>query len=241
MTVGVPVTVQPGMVTELVPESDGSPNSALGLTSRLALVTGHGTETAWAGKRFCSTSLRTQASTVHSTGPCVGTFDGNVDTSGCKMVWRIRFATVTTAPRMVWPLAVDDAGVRTVDVVAAGVAAVVDTAAVAVDRMGAWFTTEGTVGVGLVPTVEAASTVVLVPLEIEKCCTAVVLALRPAMMGAPLVSCFVALLRDWWLPVGGAVVDEDVEDGGGAANAVPVVATDTPTPRNTASAPTRPT
>src|SRR6476620_10768958 len=37
MTVGVPVTVQPGMVTELNPDSDGSPNSAPGLVSKFGL------------------------------------------------------------------------------------------------------------------------------------------------------------------------------------------------------------
>ena len=37
MTVGVPVTVQPGTVTELYPDSDGSPSSAPGFTSRFGL------------------------------------------------------------------------------------------------------------------------------------------------------------------------------------------------------------
>jgi hypothetical protein len=39
ITVGVPVTVQPGMDTELYPDNDGSPNSAPGLTSRFGLST----------------------------------------------------------------------------------------------------------------------------------------------------------------------------------------------------------
>src|SRR3954452_20258294 len=37
ITVGVPVTVHPGTVTELYPDKDGSPSSAPGLTSRLGL------------------------------------------------------------------------------------------------------------------------------------------------------------------------------------------------------------
>ena len=37
MTVGVPVTVQPGTVTELYPDSEGSPSSAPGLTSKFGL------------------------------------------------------------------------------------------------------------------------------------------------------------------------------------------------------------
>ena len=39
MTVGVPVTVQPGTVTELYPDKDGSPNSAPALTSKFGLHT----------------------------------------------------------------------------------------------------------------------------------------------------------------------------------------------------------
>src|SRR5215208_3458836 len=39
MTVGVPVTVQPGTVTELYPDNDGSPSSAPGFTSRFGLAT----------------------------------------------------------------------------------------------------------------------------------------------------------------------------------------------------------
>jgi hypothetical protein len=37
ITVGVPVTVQPGTDTELYPDNDGSPNSAPGLTRRFGL------------------------------------------------------------------------------------------------------------------------------------------------------------------------------------------------------------
>ena len=37
ITVGVPVTVQPGTVTELYPDKDGSPSSAPGLTSKFGL------------------------------------------------------------------------------------------------------------------------------------------------------------------------------------------------------------
>jgi hypothetical protein len=38
ITVGVPVTVQPGTVTELYPDNDGSPTSAPPLTSRFPLL-----------------------------------------------------------------------------------------------------------------------------------------------------------------------------------------------------------
>jgi hypothetical protein len=39
-TVGVPVTLHPGMDTEVYPDNDGSPTSAPGLTSKFGLSTG---------------------------------------------------------------------------------------------------------------------------------------------------------------------------------------------------------
>src|SRR5436853_7751208 len=73
MTVGVPVTVQPGTVTELYPDNDGSPSSAPGLTSKFGLST-VSAATCWelGGaklRRVCSISRRTNANRVHSTGP----------------------------------------------------------------------------------------------------------------------------------------------------------------------------
>src|SRR6476620_8878035 len=65
MTVGVPVTVHPGSVTELYPDNDGSPSSAPGLTRRLGLSTvSAGTCCTPAGARpenVCSISRRTHA------------------------------------------------------------------------------------------------------------------------------------------------------------------------------------
>src|SRR3954465_15057126 len=77
MTVGVPVTVQPGTVTELYPDNDGSPSSAPGLTSRFGPSTG-GAATCWvlaSGAkpcRVCSISRRTNANSVHSAGSSIG-------------------------------------------------------------------------------------------------------------------------------------------------------------------------
>ena len=73
MTVGVPVTVQPGTVTELYPDSDESPSSALGFSSRFGLSTVSELSccTRAAGVRLtrvCSISRRTHANRVHSTG-----------------------------------------------------------------------------------------------------------------------------------------------------------------------------
>jgi hypothetical protein len=76
MTVGVPVTVHPGTVTELYPDNDGSPSSAPGLTRRFGLSTvSAATGCALTGVRFekvWSISRRTQASRVHSTGSPTG-------------------------------------------------------------------------------------------------------------------------------------------------------------------------
>src|SRR5829696_2846493 len=65
MTVGVPVTVQPGTVTELYPDNDGSPSSAPGLTSKFGPST-VSAATCWAPagaklSRVCSISRRTNA------------------------------------------------------------------------------------------------------------------------------------------------------------------------------------
>ena len=77
MTVGVPVTVQPGTVTELYPDKDGSPSSAPGLTSRFGLSTM--SALACGGLRpvsvlcpVCSILSRTHANRVHSIGVWTG-------------------------------------------------------------------------------------------------------------------------------------------------------------------------
>ncbi|WP_280826796.1 hypothetical protein [Mycobacterium sp. OTB74] len=96
---------------------------------------------------------------VHITGDPAGTFDGNVDTSGARAVWRNSFAAVTTVLRIVWTVGgVDGAGTVDVAVVAdADTAAAADTGfgetaavdtVVAVGRTMAWLDPALTAGSG---------------------------------------------------------------------------------------------
>ena len=73
MTVGVPVTVQPGTVTELYPDKDGSPSSAPGLTSKFGLstvseLTCCAPAPGVRSTKVCSISRRTHANRVNSAG-----------------------------------------------------------------------------------------------------------------------------------------------------------------------------
>jgi hypothetical protein len=77
MTVGVPVSVQPGIVTELYPDRDGSPNSAPGFTNRFGLVTrlvkaAGCTPAGPVTPNNVSNSLRANANSVHNSGVCAG-------------------------------------------------------------------------------------------------------------------------------------------------------------------------
>ena len=97
-TVGVPVTVQPGAVTELYPDKDGSPASAPGFTSRFGLSTrtaaaGTGPTSGVLLKMVRSVSRRTQASTAHSSD-CVG-LRGPVASIGASAVSTSCEATLT--------------------------------------------------------------------------------------------------------------------------------------------------
>jgi hypothetical protein len=69
ITVGVPVTVQPGMLTELLPDNDGSPVSAPGLTRRFGLVVRLCVVAEAAAPRSADfrVSRRTTCSTAHVT------------------------------------------------------------------------------------------------------------------------------------------------------------------------------
>ena len=70
MTVGVPVNVQPGIETALMPDNDGSPASALGLTSRLGLVTRlvEAVVEPVGLRKALPKSRRAKAATAHSSG-----------------------------------------------------------------------------------------------------------------------------------------------------------------------------
>ena len=70
ITVGVPVTVHPGMVTALNPDSDGSPTSAPGFTRRLGLMTSPVVATATVRARSSRwvDSRRATAVTDHPSG-----------------------------------------------------------------------------------------------------------------------------------------------------------------------------
>ena len=65
----MPVTVQPGIVTDALPVSDGSPDSALELTTRLVLIVTAAVEEP---QGFSPNSRRAHASAVHSRGEPVG-------------------------------------------------------------------------------------------------------------------------------------------------------------------------
>jgi hypothetical protein len=137
ITVGVPVTVQPGTVTELYPDKDGSPSSAPGFTSKFGLSTRLRAATCCtpAGavrlSKVCSISRRTQASKAHNVGGSGGATgplaacglrpiaDNRPETRSVTILLgaagaltAIGAAWVTTAAVLVWELAVEIAGIK---------------------------------------------------------------------------------------------------------------------------------
>ena len=101
ITVGVPVTVQPGMLTELLPDRDGSPISAPGLTRRFGLVARlcdvvaearapHATDRRASRRATCSTARAAVGWVWSFTGPLP---DTGADTAAA-ICWRVAAAGV---------------------------------------------------------------------------------------------------------------------------------------------------